>query len=158
LKQHAPVADLSSAGHVAYFGFVAELQEPRDFKKSLFLMQAFMTPFYIVTAILIYYYCGPNVPSPAITAAAPMVSKVAYGIAAPTIVIAGVINGHVAVKSLYLRLCSGLMHEKSLRSIGAWVAICAACWLVAWFIAEVIPTFHQLLALVVSVPIVPFLG
>jgi len=120
-------------------------------------MQGFMTPFYIVTAILIYYFCGPNVPSPAITAAAPIVAKVAYGIAAPTIVIAGVINGHVAFKSLYLRLCGGLMHEKSVRSIGAWIAICAACWLVAWLIAEVIPTFHQLLALVVSDGVVLFL-
>lgn len=135
---------------MAYFGFVAELKEPRDFKNSLFLMQGLMTPFYIVTSVLIYYYCGPNVPSPSITAAAPIVAKVAYGIACPTIVIAGVVNAHIAIKAIYIRCGEKLMHEKSVRSISTWVGITAACWLVAWLIAEVIPTFHQLLALVVS--------
>lgn len=135
---------------MAYFGFVAELREPRDFKKSLFLMQGFMTPFYIMSAVLIYYYCGPNVPSPSITAASPIVAKIAYGVACPTIVIAGVINGHVAFKSIYIRVCPDLVHETSARSKGAWAGICGVCWVAAWLIAEMIPSFHQLLALVVS--------
>ena len=33
-----------------------------------------------------------------------MVRKVAYGVAIPAIVIAGVVNGHVAVKYLYVQL------------------------------------------------------
>lgn len=113
-------------------------------------MQGFMTPFYIVTSVLIYYYCGPEVPSPSLTAAARIVAKVAYGIACPTIVIAGVVNAHIAIKAIYIRCGEKLMHQKSVRSIGTWVGITAACWLVAWLIAEIIPTFHQLLALVVS--------
>lgn len=114
-------------------------------------MQVLITPFYIVTAILIYYYCGPNVPAPAISAAAPIVTKIAYGIAWPTIVIAGVINGHVAFKTIYLHVCSKeTIHQKNFRALGSWYGISAVTWLTAWLIAESIPTFHHLLALVVS--------
>lgn len=114
-------------------------------------MQGLITPFYIVTAILIYYYCGPNVPAPAISAAAPIVTKIAYGIAWPTIVIAGVINGHVAFKTIYLHVCSKeTIHQKNFRALGSWYGISAVTWLTAWLIAESIPAFHHLLALVVS--------
>jgi len=114
-------------------------------------MQGLMTPFYIITAILIYYYCGPHVPAPAISAAAPVLAKIAYGVAWPTIVIAGVVNGHVAFKAVYLQVCSKkTIHQKNFRALGSWYGICAVTWLAAWLIAESIPTFHQLLALVVS--------
>jgi hypothetical protein len=150
-KQRYPLLTWFTAGHVTYFGFAAELREPRDFKKALFLMQGLMTPFYIITAVLIYYYCGPNVPAPAITAAAPVVAKFAYGFAWPTIVISGVVNGHVAFKAIYIRVCSKTtIHQNSSRAIGSWYGICAATWLVAWLVAEAIPNFHQLLALVVG--------
>lgn len=42
------------------------------------------------------------------------------------------------------------MHEKSLLSIGAWVAIAFITWTVAWVIMESIPVFNDLLSLIVS--------
>jgi hypothetical protein len=52
---------------------------------------------YTVTAVVIYAYTGDDVRSPALGSTSPLLAKIAYGIALPTIVIAGVINGHVAV-------------------------------------------------------------
>jgi len=146
------------AGHVAFFGFTAELRDPRDFPKALYLLQSVSTSFYIIVAVVIYYYAGPSVPAPALSAASPLVRKIAYGIAIPTIVVAGVVNGHVACKQLYVRWWRGtnVMQQKSFKSVASWVFICAGLWVLSWLIAEAIPSFSQLLALVVcTLPIKP---
>jgi hypothetical protein len=70
-------------------------------------------------------------------------------------VIAGVINGHVAAKYIYVRLFRGTdcMQKRSVGSIGSWVAITLILWVIAWVIAEAIPVFNDLLSLIVSVKI-----
>jgi hypothetical protein len=67
-------------------------------------------------------------------------------------VIAGVINGHVAAKYIYVRLFRGTdrMHKRTVLSIGSWVAITLILWVIAWVIAEAIPVFNDLLSLIVS--------
>lgn len=74
-----------TAGHVAFFGFMSELKDPRDYPKSLCLLQGIDTVLYIVTAVVIYVFAGPNVTSPALGSAGPMIAKIAYGIALPTV-------------------------------------------------------------------------
>jgi hypothetical protein len=71
--------------HVAFFGLLAEMEEPRDFPKALVMLQTFEIIFYTVAAIVIYYYVGQDVASPALTSAGPVLKKVAYGIAIPTV-------------------------------------------------------------------------
>lgn len=79
--------------------------------------------------------------------------KIAYGISIPTIVVAGVINGHVASKYIYVRLFRGTdrMSKRSWSSFGAWALIVLILWTVAWIIAEAIPTFNDLLGLISAV-------
>jgi hypothetical protein len=69
-------------------------------------------------------------------------------------VIAGVINGHIACKYIYVRLFRGTehMHQRSLFSIGTWVVISVMLWTIAWVIAEAVPEFNNLLSLVVGCP------
>ncbi|RHZ68743.1 hypothetical protein CDV55_107745 [Aspergillus turcosus] len=142
----------SFSGHVAFFGFMAELKNPRDYPKSLFLLQGIDTCLYIVAAVVIYCYAGDDVKSPALGTASPIVKKVAYGIALPTIIIGGVVNGHVACKYIYVRMWrhSDRMHKRDLVATGSWVLIGLATWIVAWIIAEAIPVFNNLLSLVAS--------
>jgi hypothetical protein len=115
-------------------------------------MQTLAITFYMVIAAVIYYYAGEHVASPALGSASPIVRKIAFGIALPTIVVAGVINGSVACKYIYIRVWAGtdVIHHKSFKSIGSWVGICAVAWFVSWIIAESIPNFNSLLALIVS--------
>ncbi|ODM21304.1 hypothetical protein SI65_04357 [Aspergillus cristatus] len=82
--------------HVAYFGFVSETQQPRDYPKSLALLHIVENTLYLVSALVIYHFVGPDVKSPALSSAGPLMRKVCYGIAIPTVLIAGVIAGHVA--------------------------------------------------------------
>ncbi|CAG8885792.1 unnamed protein product [Penicillium egyptiacum] len=107
---------------------------------------------YIVAAVVIYRYTGADVASPALGSAGLLISRIAYGIALPTVVIAGVINGHVAAKSLYVRIFAGTdrMHERDWVAMGSWVGIAFGLWVIAWVIAEAIPGFNNLPSLIAS--------
>ncbi|KAJ5871268.1 uncharacterized protein N7529_003621 [Penicillium soppii] len=136
--------------HVAYFGFMSETEDPRTFNKSLAMLQIVDTVLYLVSALLIYHYVGPNVQSPAILSLSPLMSKIAWGLSIPTTILSGVVLGHVACKYIYVRIFRGSdeMHSRSFLSVGSWVAICLGVWVVAWVVAESIPVFNDLLSLI----------
>ncbi|KAL4888866.1 amino acid transporter [Aspergillus ambiguus] len=142
----------SFSGHVAFFGFIAELKDPREYPKSLLLLQGTDICLYVVTAVVIYCYAGEDVTSPALGSASPVVGKVSYGIALPTIIIGGVVNGHVAAKYVYVRIFrhGDHMHKKGLIATGSWLLIGLVLWVIAWVIAEAIPVFNNLLSLIAS--------
>ncbi|KAJ5463386.1 Amino acid transportertransmembrane [Penicillium sp. IBT 31633x] len=139
-------------GHAAFFGIMAELKNPRDFTKSLCLLQSIDMGLYLMAALVIYRYAGSDVTSPALGSASPVVAKVAYGIALPTIIIAGVINGHVTIKYVYLRIFQGTdrMHKRDWVATGSWIGIALALWIIAWIISSAIPVFSSLLSLITA--------
>jgi hypothetical protein len=61
------------------------MEDARTFNKSLAMLQIIDTVLYLVSALIIYHYIGPNVSSPAISSLSPVMSKVAWGIAIPTV-------------------------------------------------------------------------
>ena len=138
---------ISLAGHVAFLSFQSELADPTEYPKSLLMLQITDTLLYLIVAVVIYRYAGDEVKSPAFLSASSVVSKVAFGLAIGTIVIAGVIIGHVAAKYIYVRVFRGTtrMNEKSLLSYGTWMLIVLGLWTLAWIIAEAIPVFNDLL-------------
>lgn len=73
------------AGHVAFFSFISELKDPREFPKALYTLQITSTIMYLVVAVVVYRYAGSDVASPALGSTADTVKKVAYGIALPTV-------------------------------------------------------------------------
>ena len=73
------------AGHVAFFSFISEMKNPEEYYKTLFMLQGWDISMYVVAAIVIYRYGGPDVESPALGSTSSMVTKVAYGIAIPTV-------------------------------------------------------------------------
>ncbi|EOA85753.1 hypothetical protein ACJQWK_03472 [Exserohilum turcicum] len=152
VKGLAPVMNivLAYTGHVAFFSFASELKDPRDFRKALFFEQGIAVSFYLLISVVIYYYAGPLVSSPALGSASPLVSKICFGIAIPTIIVAGVVNGSVATKYVYLRVWKGtnVVHTNSWKSLGSWWAICSGAWLASWILAEAIPNFNLLLGLI----------
>ncbi|PLB50692.1 hypothetical protein P170DRAFT_406070 [Aspergillus steynii IBT 23096] len=140
------------SGHAAFFGLAAELKDPRDFPKALCLLQGVDLCLYLIAAVVIYRFGGADVASPALGSASPVVTKVAYGIALPTIIIAGVINGHIAFKYVYIRIFRGTdrMHKRDWLAISSWVGIGLFLWILAWIIAEAIPVFSNLLSLITA--------
>ncbi|KAM0795059.1 transmembrane amino acid transporter protein-domain-containing protein [Usnea florida] len=138
------------SGHVAFFSFISELRTPESYPKALFLLQGVDISMYLTVAIVTYGYAGTDVVSPALGPTSPLLRKIAYGIAIPTLVIAGVTNGHVASKYIYVRLYRGTdrMGQRTWLSFGIWAAIVLVLWTIAWIIAEVIPVFNDLLSLI----------
>lgn len=78
--------------------------------------------------------------------------KAIWGVAIPTIVIAGVIYGHVAAEYIFLRIFRGTkhMHTRSFLSNAVWFGITFGIWLISMIIAESIPVFNSLLGLVAA--------
>ncbi|CAI9634212.1 unnamed protein product [Alternaria burnsii] len=109
VKGLAPVMNivLAFTGHVAFFSFQSELEDPRDFRKALILEQGIAVTFYMFISVIIYYHAGPLVALPALGSASPLVSKVCFGIPLPTIIVAGVVDGSVATKYIYFRVWKG---------------------------------------------------
>lgn len=105
---------------------------------------------YVVAAVVIYRYAGADVTSPALSSNSAIVSKVAWGIALPTIVIAGVIFAHVTAKYVYLRMFAGSkhLHSRGLVATGSWIGLAVLVWVIAWIIAESIPNFSDLLGFI----------
>ncbi|KZF21491.1 amino acid transporter [Xylona heveae TC161] len=138
------------AGHACYFGFMSEMKTPTDWPKAVTLLQTCEIALYVIASVVIYRFGGSEVKSPAIGSAGPMVMKVAWGLAIPTIVIAGVIYGHVAAKYIYVRIFRGTRHmtKRSALATGSWVGITLCSWVIAFVIAESIPQFNDLLALI----------
>ncbi|KAK3296676.1 transmembrane amino acid transporter protein-domain-containing protein [Chaetomium fimeti] len=139
------------SGHSCFFSVMSELKQPNDWPKALMLLQVCDTVLYIIVSVVVYIHVGPNVPSPALSAAAsPILRKVIWGIALPTIVLAGVIFAHVAAKYIFVRVFAGTKHVAKRTAVGriGWLGITATIWIIAWIIAQSIPVFSNLLGLV----------
>ncbi|RMD44775.1 hypothetical protein DV735_g367, partial [Chaetothyriales sp. CBS 134920] len=138
------------AGHVAFYVFIAELRDPREFPKALAFLQISDITIYTLTGAIIYVFARDNVKAPAIESASPLFVKIAYGVASVTIVIAGVINGHVVAKALYkMYFCKRpeVMGENTWRARMPWYAINGGLWLLAYLLAEAIPVFSNIVGL-----------
>lgn len=64
---------------------MAELKDQRDFPKALATLQIIDISLYAIAAIVIYRYTGTTVESPALGSAGPLISKITYGLALPTV-------------------------------------------------------------------------
>ncbi|KAI7082996.1 hypothetical protein KC356_g7911, partial [Hortaea werneckii] len=118
---------LAYNGQIAYPTLLTEMHHPqRDFPKALRFLILTTTGLYVLIATLIYHFAGSDVASPALGSAPPLGRKIAYGLAIPTIVVAGVIPALVASKQIYRHLWRRrpeVMAEKSWRGRGSWCAV-----------------------------------
>ena len=137
-------------GHVAWISFISELRDPKEYPKSLILLQSVDITMYLVAALVIYRYAGVNVESPALSSNSVIVKKIAWGIALPTIVIAGVIFAHVTIKYVYIRMFAGTrhLHSRGWIATGTWIGLGTSSWIIAFIIAESIPVFSDLLGFI----------
>lgn len=61
------------------------MRNPNDYPKTLYLLQFTDTSMYVVAAVVIYVYGGKEVKSPALGSTSPLLAKIAYGVAIPTV-------------------------------------------------------------------------
>lgn len=83
------------AGTPAFFSIVSEMRDPRKYTRSLIICQSTVTITYIVIGIVVYYFCGSFVASPALGSAGVTMKKVCYGLALPGLLATVTIVSHV---------------------------------------------------------------
>jgi len=49
------------AGHLAFFSFISEMKNPKEYTKALYVLQAADTLMYLIAAVVIYRYTGSEV-------------------------------------------------------------------------------------------------
>ena len=72
------------------------MRDPRDYTKSLIYCQSIMTAVYIAIGVVVYYFCGSYVASPALGSAGVLMKKVCYGLALPGLIVSTTLFVHVS--------------------------------------------------------------
>ena len=72
------------------------MREPKHYTRSLLTCQSIVTITYITIGIVVYYYCGSYVGSPALGSAGVLMKKVCYGLAIPGLIMSMTLYLHVS--------------------------------------------------------------
>jgi amino acid permease len=85
------------AGTPTFFSIASEMRDPKHYTKALMVCQGTITLAYIVVGVVVYYFCGSYVASPALGSAGPLIKRVAYGIALPGLLVTDLLLIHVSL-------------------------------------------------------------
>lgn len=140
------------AGHFMFFILISEMKDPRSAMKAAYTLQGFATTFYIVFAVVTYYYLGNDVASPSFSSLPPVWAKAAYGIAIPNFWIAGSLYSHTAAKLVFVRLFrrSRHLHEHTVLGWSVWVFLVVLANGAAFVLAIGVPIFNYLIGIAAS--------
>lgn len=109
-----------------------------------------MTAVYITIGVVVYYYCGSYVASPALGSAGVTMKKAAYGIALPGLIVSTTLLTHYPAKYVFVRVLRGSKHLASNTLIHwiSWLGCTFGVALIAYIIASAVPVFGGLISLV----------
>lgn len=130
--------------------FIAEMEKPQDFPKSLAVLTGMSAFLFIVPPAIGFRYLGQYSTAPAFGSLGVVAYKKASfaWVIVPTIII-GVIYANVSAKFIYFRIMgnSHHAHSNTVTGWGVWVAVIAAIWGLGFIFAEVIPSMGDFLSL-----------
>ncbi|EEU46185.1 uncharacterized protein NECHADRAFT_38659 [Fusarium vanettenii 77-13-4] len=138
------------SGTPAFFTIAAEMREPKHYTRSLLCAQGVVTVTYIAIGVVVYYYCGSYVASPALGSAGSTMKKVCYGFALPGLLVTAMIVTHVPAKYIFVRILRGSKHLNSNTLVhwGTWLGCTGGITIIAYIIASAIPVFGGLVSLI----------
>ncbi|KAF2703724.1 hypothetical protein K504DRAFT_363915, partial [Pleomassaria siparia CBS 279.74] len=148
---------ISSAGGPVYIPIVAEMKRPQDYRKALIPVGILVGSVYLSLSMVVYYYCGKWIATPSLGSAGPLVKKVAYGIALPSLIVSAGIFNHTAAKTTFVRLMRNSPHFQSntWQHWTTWLGLNIGFGMLAFLMAEAIPVFNYILSLAGSVCFAP---
>ncbi|GAA5887079.1 hypothetical protein JCM6882_009440 [Rhodosporidiobolus microsporus] len=148
---------ISSSGHSANVPIIAEMRNPKEYKKPIALTMTILNVSYLVFGLVIYRYCGQYIASPSLGSAGTLIKKICYGIGLPGILMSTTINQHLACKYLFVRVLRNSEHlqRKTKTHWVTWFGICIGVGVAGFVIAEAIPFFGTLLSFVSAISFTP---
>jgi hypothetical protein len=148
---------VSSGATSAFLPVISEMRRPQDYKKAVYLTMSFVTASYLAFSLVIYRYCGQWIATPSLGSAGPTLKRVAYGIALPGLAISACLYVHVGAKYLFVRILRHSQHLQANTVIhwGTWLGCTISLSLLSFILAEAIPIFTYVLALVGALGFAP---
>lgn len=149
------------AAYPTYLPILAEMHTPRTFNRSLIAVALTTFTLYVIVGCVVNKYLGQYAKSPSLASLTPIMIKVSYGLALPTILIAGCASGQVSGKALYIISFRGRRRRWASNkyvSWTAWIVINIVTWALGFVLAEVIPFFDSFLGLEASLFVSFFFG
>jgi hypothetical protein len=130
--------------------FIAEMERPQDFPKSLAVLVAISVFLFIVPPAVGFRYLGQYSTAPAFgSLGVEAYKKGSFAfVIVPTLVI-GVIYANVSAKFVYFRIMGNSRHVHSNTVIGwgVWALVMAGVWAIAFVFSEVVPSMGDFLSL-----------
>ncbi|KAE8168328.1 transmembrane amino acid transporter protein-domain-containing protein [Aspergillus tamarii] len=138
------------AGVPFFFPIIAEMREPRHYTKALAACQTVVTVIYVTIGVVVYYYCGSYVASPALGSAGKLIKQIAYGISLPGLFASATICTHLASKHFFVRMLRGSKHlvANTLVHWGTWIGCVLGVVVIAYIVASAIPNFDSLISFI----------
>jgi hypothetical protein len=138
------------AGTPAFFSIHSEMQNPKDYTKAMIWCQALITIIYVAIGVVVYYFCGSFVASPALGSAGITMQKVCYGLALPGLIASTMLLVHFPAKYVFVRALRGSRHlsSNSWQHWSAWIGCTFTTALISYIIASAVPVFGGLVSLV----------
>ncbi|KAG8624754.1 hypothetical protein KVT40_007821 [Elsinoe batatas] len=138
------------AGTPAFFSIVSEMRDPRHYTRSLVICQGGVTAVYISIGVVVYYFCGSFVASPALGSAGVTMKKVCYGLALPGLLVTTTLVIHIAAKYVFVRALRGSKHLSGNTIIhwASWLGCTFGLAMISYIIASAIPVFGGLVSLI----------
>jgi len=141
-------------GQITLPSFIAEMKKPEDFPKAVWAVTIAQVILYSIIGGVIYGYTGTQYnTAPAFGSLEnELYKKVSFSFMIPTLIFLGVLYASVSARFIFFRLFEGSRHKGNHTVVGwaSWTAILGCTWVLAFIIAEVIPFFSDLLALMSS--------
>ncbi|KAJ9613029.1 hypothetical protein H2200_002970 [Cladophialophora chaetospira] len=141
-------------GQITLPSFIAEMKEPKDFRKALWAVTICEIILFSLVGGIVYGYTGTQYnTAPAFGSLGnDLYKKVSFSFMIPTLIFLGVLYASVSARFIFFRAFEGTRHKTHNTVIGwaSWAGILAVTWVFAFIIAEVIPFFADLLALMSS--------
>jgi hypothetical protein len=141
-------------GQITLPSFIAEMKEPRDFRKALWAVTIAEIIVFSLVGSVVYAYTGTQYnTAPAFGSLGnELYKKVSFSFMIPTPIFLGVLYASVSARFVFFRVFEGTRHKGNHTIIGwaSWAGILALTWILAFIIAEVIPFFSDLLSLMSS--------
>jgi hypothetical protein len=141
-------------GQVCYPSFIGEMKNPKEFKKALYLVTVCEVVVFALAGAIIYVYVGNDyITAPAFGSLEHKYKIAAFSFAIPTIIFLGSLYGNISSQFIFFRIFNSKSEHRTSHTIKGWTTwalVNGFTWVVAFTIAEVIPFFSDLLALMSS--------